>query len=294
MEELLDIMLLLLLRDDIVELELLLVSEDVKEDDKNRLEELEDSSQRHSSVVSILAEKRCDVELREDDGDDSVEILDVKLLLDFELREDDGDDGDELETKEEEDVDDGDELETKEEEDVDVDNEVLEELDFDDELLDDITEDELDSFELLLSKLRDELLLLLVSEDEREVDSVDVNTLEELEESSQRHSSVVVMLTDEEGGMELREDSDDGDDGVDDDALLDLELMNFELDDGDELETIEEEDIDDDVLEINEDSDELETNEEEDVVDDDDDVLETKEELLEELDNFELLLFKLL
>ena len=38
---------------------MLLISEDVKEDDsdKNRLEELEDSSQRHSSVVSILAKK---------------------------------------------------------------------------------------------------------------------------------------------------------------------------------------------------------------------------------------------
>ena len=145
----------------------------------------------------------------------------------FFLRKDYLDDIDELEIKEDEDVVDDNVLETKEEldfddellvdiaeeeqEDADVDSEVLEELDFDDELLDNITEDEIDSIELLLSKLlkeevyikefvsiwylRDKLQLLLVSDDEREVESVDVNTLEELEDSSQRHSSVVVMPT---------------------------------------------------------------------------------------------------
>merc|ERR1712168_1637120 len=104
------------------------------------------------------------MELREDDGDDIVEILDEKLLLDFELKEDDCD---EHETNEEEDVDcdcDGDELDTKDEDDVD------------DELLVEITEEvELDSFELLLCELlRDdigELVLLLISEDVMEDDS---------------------------------------------------------------------------------------------------------------------------
>ena len=45
------------LEDDMMRLELLLVSEDVKEDesgDINALEELEDSSQRHSSVGEKL------------------------------------------------------------------------------------------------------------------------------------------------------------------------------------------------------------------------------------------------
>lgn len=91
-------MLLLLLRDDKMELELLLVSEDVSGDesvDENALplEELEDSSQRHSSVGEKLTDERDDVE-----SDDCGELVIIKVL-DFE-------DSDEQEIKEEEDVDD--------------------------------------------------------------------------------------------------------------------------------------------------------------------------------------------
>lgn len=81
--------------------------------------------------------------------------------------------------------------------------EIKEELDFDDELL----VVELDNFKILLCKLGDdvmELELLLVSEDVKEGVSDDISTLEELEDSSQRHSSVGEKLTDERDDVELR------------------------------------------------------------------------------------------
>jgi len=110
-----------------------------------------------------------------------------------------------LDTKEEEDVDDG-VLETKEEEDVDDD--VLETK----ELIDEASEDELDSMELLLCKLlRGEMTEL-----------VDENTLEELEDSSHRHSSVGSMLAEKEGEM-------DEDDDIVGDDMLDVRLLDIEL-----------------------------------------------------------------
>jgi len=126
MGELLEIR--LLLRDDTRGMELLLIPEDMMED-VSTLEEKEDSSQRHSSIVVMLTDVRGEAELREDVGDDGDVLLDAKL--DFELE-----DCDVLETKDEEDFDESDVLDTKEE------------LDFDDELLV-IMEEELDSFELL-------------------------------------------------------------------------------------------------------------------------------------------------
>lgn len=126
MGELLEIR--LLLRDDTRGMELVLIPEDMMEDDSgdvSTLEEREDSSQRHSSIVVMLTDVRGEAELREDVGDDGDVLLDAKL-----------EDCDVLETKDEEDFDESDVLDTKEE------------LDFDDELLV-IMEEELDSFELL-------------------------------------------------------------------------------------------------------------------------------------------------
>jgi len=160
-----------------------------------------DSSQRHSSVVSILAEK--EGEMDEDDenvGDDGDEILDVRLL-DFELREEEVDDKvddvDGLESKEEENMDD-DLLETKEEEDVDDGVlETKEEEDVDDGMLmletkeeEDVGDDVLETKELIDEASEDELLRGEMTE------LVDENTLVELEDSSHRHSSVVSMLAD--------------------------------------------------------------------------------------------------
>jgi len=220
--------------DELLDVVLLLLGDSV---DENMLEELEDSSQRHSSVTSKLTDECEEIETKEVLDSEDRDGLEVEEVLDSEDRGG-------LEAEEVLDSEDTDGLETNEEEDVDEVCELWEEV-VDDDDDDGVTDELLDV--MLLMLLEDDMMrleLLLVSEDVKEDESGDINALEELEDSSQRHSSVGEKLTDEC------------------EELVTPEALDSE--DGNELETKEEEDCDDVC------------------------------ELLEELESFELLLSKLL